>query len=620
MLAARPSDQLLPANTKGYLSIESLDQLSIAWNQTQLGQLCEDPVMKPFAEDMKRQLHEHWSKSHQHLGITWTDLAEVPSGEITLALVQLSPKEAATVMLVDTTGKDAEVQKLIERITSKLTALKATKSTRQAYGQTLTVFDVPRTDGPTLHGAIWHHDGELVIGDNVSVIETIVGRYQNPDAKDTLAHVVAYEQVQKRCQESAGAMTPHIKWFLEPLGYAEAVRATHPGHQLKKGLDLVKVLKNQGFTAVQGIGGYVNFAAERYEMLHRTAIYAPPVTTGPDKYTLAARMLSFPNSGELEPQEWVPTEIVGYASFRWDIHKAFESVGTLVDDIVGDHVWEDILDSMKTDPNGPRIDLRTDLVDLLGTRVTVLSDFELPITPKSERLLVAVETNDEAKLMQTVEKAMKTDETAHRREIDGHVIYEIVADEQQEHPTISLGGDTANEPQEQEKKLPNAAVTVCNGHLFVATHISFLQKILAEKPTDHQLHASNDYKLVRAEMARLADNEQAMHAFSRTDEEYRAVYELIRTDKMPEAETMLGRLLNFMLGDGKKGVLRHQQIDGHNLPEYDQIRRYFGPAGLTIKSEPNGWFVTGFAISKDFGAPAVAERPAPPTDEPTTTE
>src|SRR5207253_43750 len=163
----------------------------------------------------------------------------------------------------------------------------------------------------------------------------------------------------------------------------------------------------------------------------------------------------------------------------------------------------------------------------------ILSDFNLPITPKSERVLFAVETNNEEKLAMTVEKAMKTDETAHRREIDGHVIWEIIAEEQELPPLVTLEGSSAPAaPQEDEMKLPNSAVTVCNGQLYIATHIDFLLKVLAEKDSKEQLANCVDYKTVRAEMERLSSGEHCVQAFSRTDEEYRAVYELIRADKM----------------------------------------------------------------------------------------
>ena len=86
--------------------------------------------------------------------------------------------------------------------------------------------------------------------------------------------------------------------------------------------------------------------------------------------------------------------------------------------------------------------------------------------------------------------------------------------------------------------------------------------------------------------------------FSRTDEEYRPTYELIRQNKLPESEGMLAKLLNALFGEGKKGAARTQKIDGRQLPDYDVVRRNLGPAGFKATSEPNGWYLKGFTLAK----------------------
>ena len=55
-------------------------------------------------------------------------------------------------------------------------------------------------------------------------------------------------------------------------------------------------------------------------------------------------------------------------------------------------------EGLKEDPNGPQIDLRADLIKHLGRRVSMLTDYQLPITTTSERLLFAIEaTNPEGR-------------------------------------------------------------------------------------------------------------------------------------------------------------------------------------------------------------------------------
>ena len=108
-----------------------------------------------------------------------------------------------------------------------------------------------------------------------------------------------------------------------------------------------------------------------------------------------------------------------------------------------------------------------------------------------------------------------------------------------------------------------------------------------------------DFHRVEAEIAKLRLSRAVGQTFTRTDDAYRGVYELLRTGRMPEAESMIGQLLNSLMGEGKEGVLRTQRIDGSKLPEYDMVRRYLGPAGMTVTTEADGWFLTGFTLNKE---------------------
>jgi hypothetical protein len=132
----------------------------------------------------------------------------------------------------------------------------------------------------------------------------------------------------------------------------------------------------------------------------------------------------------------------------------------------------------------------------------------------------------------------------------------------------------------------------------VASHFDFMTKVLEEVEARKMLARSPDYQIVSAELDKLMPGEHSFRSFSRTDEEYRPTYELIRAGRMPESESLLGRALNALFGEGDEESLREQKIDGSNLPDFDTVRRYFGPAGLTVHTEDNGWYIVGFSLDK----------------------
>jgi hypothetical protein len=217
-----------------------------------------------------------------------------------------------------------------------------------------------------------------------------------------------------------------------------------------------------------------------------------------------------------------------------------------------------------------------------------------------------------------IAKLMKNDPTWRRRVVNGQIIFEAVEDDTAAPaaPQISFGeapAATAGRPMKKKKKekegeeeeeqkehplLPHGAITVWKGNLLIASHIDFLLKIMAPAKKVTPLGDDADYRLVEGQIQKFDPKTKCLRSFSRTDEEYRPTYELVRQNKMPESETMLARLLNAMLGEGKKGAVRRQRIDGRQLPDYDVVRRYLGPAGLQVTSEPAGWFLKGFTLAK----------------------
>ena len=645
--AAPKSETLLPDTTKGYVSVGDVAALRDSFNRSQWGLLVNDPVLQDFVKDFKRQLKENGVQRMEGLGLTWDDLDGVPGGEVSLATIQPAPGRMAVVVMVDVTGHKDQAAALVAKIDARLVERGAQRMPHDDGGPV--VFDLPKQEGQKrIHQVAYILTGDLLaVSDDSEVLQSIVAAVKD-GRKDSLASVKAFSGIMARCAESAGSTQPQLRWFVDPFGYVEMIRSVTV-RERRRGIDIFQALKNQGFTAVQGVGGFVNFSADKCELIHRTMVWAPPLPgheSSHDKYELAARMLNFPVGSDLEPQAWVPKQIATYTSFNLDIKRAFAASETLVDEVMAEKgVFHDVLDSLKNDPDGPKVDIVKDLVGNLGSRVTIITDYELPIGPKSERLLVAIEGTNEKALADAIEKTMKGD--AVRREFEGHVIWEIVdtdvavPDVKIENPNGVNHADRADDDSRQsdakrskdDHLIPtNSAMTVAYGHLFVASHMKFLEKVLHQAGEQDGLAKCADFRLITDQAKTLGAGQISFRLFSRTDEEYRPTYELIRTGKMPQAETLLGQMLNALLGEGKDGAPRKQKIDGRTLPEFDKVSHYFGPAGSFVSSETNGWLLVGFTMNKSLvpaaGAVAsaapqsvsVTPKPAPNTQAPATIE
>ncbi len=618
--AVPAADTLLPKSTVGFLSVTNGPDLRKHWDKTQLGKLAADRIMADFEKDNRRQAQERWGWLSERLGITMDDLDGVATGEAAFALIEPHPGEAAMAMLLDTTGHTAQAQAALAKARQTLVGRGAKESQVTLGGASLWIFDLPQTkEGQTIYFLTPAFFGSC---DNLAVVRDILGRLGG-GRTGSLADVPGYQMVMKRCAADAPAARHQVRWFIYPLGYVEAVRAATPEEKRRRGKTVLEVVRNQGFGAIQGVGGYLDLAAEGFEIIHRTAVYAPP------PYRKAMKMLALPNGTEFLPQPWIPRDVSEYTTLYVDILKAFDNFNTLYDEVIGEEgLWADTLQSMKDDPNGPQIDLRDELIKNLGQRITMITDYKLPITTSSERLLWAIEVKDEKAVAKAIEKCLKNDSSAKRRVVGERVIWEIVEEEQAAVPTIQLevpsitpekdgvkgkkskpGEDEEEEEQKEAHLLPHGAITTAYGHLLIASHLDFLLKVLKPIGPADALRDSPEFQRVW-EMAadRLGLKKQSARQFARTDEQLRPTYELIRQGKMPESESMLGRALNALSGAGKRGTPRQQRINGRHLPEFELVRRFLGPGASAVASEPDGWFIKGVLLNREPAAQRTAGR------------
>lgn len=617
--AAVPSDTIMSSATKGFASVANAKQLEANWNKTQLGHLVKDEAMQPFVADMKRQIERKLSDTRTKLALTVEDLRDVATGEIGLGLVAQESTRAAVAITVDVTGNVPAAQTLLGKIDQELARRKAKRSEVTAGGVKMAVYAIPpQHEKDIAREAVFFINKDLLCAtDSRAEAEAMIGRFGG--SGQSLAKVKPYATTMGRCAAEADDLAPEIRWYVEPFGYVKASRSLAPGEELaKQGKDYLNILENQGFDAIQGMGGFVNLAAYgSFEVLHRTSVYAPAVTTDPTKYKLAMRIMQFPNAEKMPPEPWIPRSLASYRTFNMDMQNTYKYFGSLFDAIAGyEDAFKDVIEGLEKDPYGPQVVVEKDFVSHLGQRVSLFTDYELPITTKSERFMFMIELKDEAAVAETVEKFMKADPNAQQKEFQGKVVWEIKP-AQEEIPELEIDLEPAGEEidvVEDGSMKPGAmstsAVCVTDGHLLVASHLSFLEKMLAAKDNGDNLTDAADFREVEVTLNQLLPGAVAARCFRRTDEAYRPTYELLRQGKMPESETLLGRLLNRLLTspeDEEVGALRKQKIDGRQLPPFEMVRRYFSPAGIVVRSLDDGWFVVGATLTKQGAVAKLGE-------------
>jgi len=602
-IAGPRSDTLVPSTTKGYVSVAQPAEFKERWLKTQWGQMLNDEVMQPFVDDLREQLQDEYSAVEDKLGITWDDLEGVSNGEMSLSLIERKDRDAALAITFDVTDHQQQADGLLAAVERNFAARGGRKQAVDSGGTTLQIFTVPAAAGATPQTTVYFLKDNLLCGvDDRALADAMLKRFAG-SANDNLASVVAYKAVMERCGGEAKELKPEARWFVEPFGFIFAARTLEKKRELHTDHDFAKILSENGFDAIQGVGGYVNQLVEgQIEFMHRTCVYAPPVDANDAlRWTKSMRMLQTPNLADFEPQSFVPRMTAGYRTFSIDIMAAFDNIGPLFDAIQEhEDAWANSLEGWKNDRFGPRVDVRSEIVANLGKRITLFTGYDTPVSIDSERSLFAIEATNEKALSAALEKWMKSEPNVVRRELGQYIVWERVPG------FTTLGSDDeeqeAQDEEESERVLPNSAVTVAMGHLMMASDIKYLGEIVEGFGQRERLASSLDYEQVVGVLNQQMPGERCVLEFGRSDEELRPIFELVRQNKMPESKSILGKLLNRILRTEKEraeGVPRKQQIDGSSLPNFEAVRRYCGPHGGVVRSEKDGWMMTGVVLNKE---------------------
>lgn len=614
--AATPADEVFSQDAVAFVSVADPDDLRARWERTQVGLFTSDPALQPFVNQMRDQLIEKFGNIQERLGMTIDDVVSAAGGEVGVGMIFDGQSPASVAVSIDTTGKANEAEQLVAKSEAQLASRGAVRQSQSYGGLELTVLTLAPNAKRQVAIQIVHFQtaDQLIAVDNIDhakrMIDALAGRDQQ-----TLTTQADYRETMDRCKAEARGLRPDVRWFMSPFRWDLARRSLHEGPELADRKDTITILREQGFDAIRGAGGFVNLAVTpAQDIVHRTAVYAPPKpgTAGKpakEKWDLGMRMAELPNRPSMQVEPWAPRMTATYTTVNLDILNAFDHVDTVFDAMSGyKGAFRHTLDSFEVDPYGPEIKVREQLVKQLGSRITMMTDYKLPITPDCERYLFVVEVKNPDLLRSPIDKLMEND-GALRREAGGVPYWEIVpedetltgADLNDDLLNFEPIDDTPSDKPAAERVLRRAAVCLRGSQLIVTSDAEFLRQVLFGVEPRESLAGSLDFQMAMAHLDLIAKPERCSWSFFRTDESIRPSYELIRQGLMPQSQTFFGRFLNELLTtkeDEERGIVRKQRIDGSRLPTFEMARRYFGPATRAIRTDDDGWFISGVVLSK----------------------
>ncbi|MGV3486064.1 MAG: membrane or secreted protein [Planctomycetaceae bacterium] len=612
---------LIPDTAAGTVRVPNMPEFCKAWKTTTLSALANDESMKAFVDAQRIRAEQEMLAADLNVGIKLRDLLEIASGEAVLAWLPFKDarRPFSLAVVADTRGLKAEAQKAIDQVDADLKAGGATRNDVKYGADTIRVYALKPKPGQIKieQVAIMLNDERIIASDRDSVVtsllDAVAGKSTVPklvdseDYKHILRELGERQAAAKNGQDAgANVGVMGLEWFARPIAMARIIKDA-VGVDRGRQVNVLNLLERQGFDAIRAAGGQLTIGHRDYDLLHHGFVLAPPVTSEPSKYKLAARMLQFPNAKNEPIPAWVGDQIASYTRLNWNMDEAFWAAETLVNDAVGDEIFRDVFDGIRDDEDGPKIDVAKNVIPNLGEHLIMLTDNELPVSETSERLLVAIEVTDVAALRDAVKRAMEVEPDATLIEgVQGAEVYRVLRSDEPADFDAELFDDLGlgeePDPNAPPPLLNQWAITVAaepgqsRGYLVFSSHPELLIETAGRilSTPDKGLGDTDEFKQVGTKLVEIGGQEFAGHRMVRLDHSLRVKYALLREGKLRDSDSLLASVFRRTFekfedeGDDPLGAKK--------LPPFAEVEKYFRPAGTVIRTVKDGWLLDGFLL------------------------
>jgi len=289
----------------------------------------------------------------------------------------------------------------------------------------------------------------------------------------------------------------------------------------------------------------------------------------------AVRLLEMPRGEQLPPSTFATTQDDTISTWRWNCRSAMQAFGNLFDEMIepgefGEGLFEDLLDGLKEDPEGPLVDLRRDLFDRLGPRFRAYSQVSAPKTNQRQSIYVAECHDANAEHVQeTLEKFFRGDRTVTRQSIGEYMCWSVGP------------GKSLFIAVESKDIAAFRAAAIGPGGFFMATDPALLQATLtnASPPEDDRALWS---QLLQASEESVAGDSSA-RVLLHTSRRFSAALNVVYSQPPPYRSWESGLLRWALYGDDADGKL----LSAKDVPTQADLQGFFLPAWLVFQHDPD---------------------------------
>lgn len=591
--------QLFPEDTVLLIQTRSVPNLIERFQKTSIGMMLNDEKLAPIVESLYGSAADGFQENiTEFLGVSLDDLTNLPKGEVSFGLVAPKRDDLAVMFIFDVGEDDETMETLIAKALEEVTKNGGTKET-EMEGETEIVSLAGDGDDPIHY---FERKGTLVACSNIELLRTTIQRWDGTEEKRTrtLAQNRKFLNVMSRCK-GAKNDPPQIKFFVDPIGIFKGATRGDASAGIYMG-----VVRLMGLDGLSAIGASMSMAPKNFDYVFHAHVSLANPRAG------VVRAIAIKN-GDVTPEDWVPYDVTQYVTGNWDFDLMYNEIEKIYNSYYGEDAFLELVDEQVNE----RLELllKEDLVDNLDGRFSLATFYAEKEKINGQSNLLSINLKEghdfEEKIESLLEK-FDTSENFKKKSYKGMKYWTFSTADAADRRREARASRLSDSPEDKERakriqeaqerreqmstaiRFPEPTFGIYENHLMVAdSEKSLKMAVKTGKGSEDRLASDPEFERVVKEIRRQLDGkEPGLITYNRPEESFRMLYDLADSD---DTRSMLEGMSE---SSGFMGAI-FKALDENELPEFDDLLKYFSPGGGMLTNDSTGMHYMAFSLRRE---------------------
>lgn len=603
----RPKTELLlPETTVALLQLPNFQDAIEKLNQTGIGKMMADEGVTPIIDSFWDMAESAFDSKKDNLDLEFSDLASLPDGEVTVALIAPRRKRPVYLFIMELSNENGKMDQAMESGREFLTD-KGLINESEVESDNLANQDGFKLEAFTVDDrdiSFFRHENTLIACTSATELNDLIERWMGREVEKTrpLSANRKFATIMKRCA-GTNDLDPEFRFFFDPIAAAKGFTRINPTAQVA-----ISTLPMLGLDSLSAIGATAFLDEEDYE----SVMHGHMLLTNPRRGIIS--MLAFKPT-DYDPEPFIPQSVASHSMVRIDAPKAFAELTKIVDTFLEPGAFEGIVEKNVNQELG--MNLNDDIIDTIDGRISWFEWIDESPAIKSAKTGLVFRLKDTEKFEQLLDELMNKinkDQTGKDGDenatlpVEKRVYREITiyAEPQAKIDNRSMRinrrrnrnrnnqnnragqSDTENSPN---LKSETPQIAILDDCLVISLNSSNLMKTMIDRylGDGETLVDTESYDRIVDESQRLLNNELPIASiYSDPKRQLKRLLKFVESSVASEIEP-----------DERNVGDVQSRLAENTLPEVEQLDKYFTPSGGFVTDDDTGLHMLFFSLKQD---------------------